>query len=125
MKDADALCRASELEGRLRHRVLGPRFVERHRFEMFPLPHSEREEVYTFVPKGLDHESNFCLGVPTPVMDFYLADHFRMSGLKVQEHVGRIAKVENAFIKLGANLWTVCHEAVSWLAQDYMIRVCG
>lgn len=100
--DADDWWRESELEGRQRHHARSQRFVGWHSTEMFALRPSERNDFNTTLPHGWDHEPNRSLGVPTPVMYSYLADHLRMSGSKVRDHLSSIAEIMFEFMTLGA-----------------------
>lgn len=93
--------------------------------KILALPPTERNGLYTLVPKGWDRESNYGLGVPTLVMLSFLADHLRMSVSTVGEHLGLIVEIEIELKPLGAFLETVCHQVFNRLSKDDMNCVCG
>lgn len=92
---------------------------------MFALPPNKRNDLYTPVPYGWEQKSCRFLGVSTPVMFSYWADHLHISGSIVRELLGRIVEVKTELTTRLAFLWTVCHRVVSRLALDDMSHVCG
>lgn len=76
-------------------------------------------------PHGWEHKSNRSLGVPTPVLISYLADHLHLSGSKVQDHLRHIVEVKIEVTKVGAFLRKVLHGVVRLLAPESMTCVCG
>lgn len=55
----------------------------------------------------------------------FLADHLRMSGSKVCEHLSRIVEVKIDLTAVVVFLRTVRHGVLSRLKPDDMTRVCG
>lgn len=125
MNDADILWRELEFERRQRHFMRDPWFFGWHRLKMYALPPSERNYLYAPVSNSWDQELNRSLALPTLVMFSYLADHLRMSGLKVFEDLGRKAKFKIVLTALGTFLRTVRHGVVNRLVSDEMTYVCG
>lgn len=124
VKGADAW-RDLHFEGWQRYHARRPRVSQWHSLEKFALLRSERNDFYTAVPQGWQHESNRFLGARTPMMFSYLVDHFRTSNSKVWEHLGRSAEVETEWTTLGACLQKLRHVIVSRLGLDDMTCVCG
>lgn len=104
VKDADVWWPKLEFECLQQLDARGPRFVVWHSLKMFVLPPGERDEFYIPVPHEWDYETNHRLAVSTHVMFSYIADHLRMSGSKVLEHLCRNAGVESAMTTLGSFL---------------------
>lgn len=92
---------------------------------MLALPPSERNDIYTLVPNNWICELNRALGVQTPAMSFYLADHLHMFDSSVREHFDRILNVEMELAPLAVLLRTVRHKVVNRLATDDKTRTCG
>lgn len=91
------------------HHLRGHHFVGWYSLESTAVFLRKRIDIYTPVTHGCDREFNFALGIPTPVMLSYMADHLRMSGTRVLYHIGRMLKEWMESTTLGAFLHTVHH----------------
>lgn len=92
---------------------------------MFALLYSKRKDSNTSVPNSWDGDWNNNLGVFTPLMFFYLADHLLMPGLRINGLFGRMATVEVELATLGLFLRTVRHGVVNRFSTDDMTRICN
>lgn len=60
---------------------------------MFALMSSKWNDFYIPVPNGRDRDATHAFGIPTTAVFSYLGDNLHSSGLRVQDHLGRMAEV--------------------------------
>lgn len=124
VKDTDAWWRKMEFMGWQRHHAREPQLIVLQCLVTFAFVPFEKNDFHISEPHGWDYVLNRCLRVPKPVMFSYLADHLRMSRLRIWKHLARITKVDFGVTTLCAFLQIVYYGVISQLARDDIAQVC-